>query len=411
MANKSVIIVGAGIVGLTTAETLVHRGYKVTVVEQQAGVSQGASKGNGGQLCSAFCLPFNAPGFWVRLLRAQSAARGAGFSWTTALSHLAWARAFFNQSTHANYIENATRLLSLGRLAERQLDTMLDRHKLAFHYKKNCGKLYLYRNENALRAWTQLLGVRENLGYRIQVLDKTDCLAVEPALAQSSIDFAGGLYVKESSVGNCAVFSEDLTKKLQAQGVEFIFGFNAKELLHARGRVCGVESIQSAHVEGDAVVLTAGLGAPALLPNGLRRRYRVAPFKGYSVTLPAHNTCLPKGTITDADGAVAVSVLGDKVRISGGVILDARPGVDQRQIQRIVTAAQQWFPAIRELAFSDMAPWAGHRPTTPSGVPYVGATSEFGLFLNFGHGSFGWTLAPATASLVSAQISDYLALR
>lgn len=411
MNNKSVIVVGAGIVGLTTAEAFAHQGYKVIVTDRHAGVSQEASKGNGGQLCSAFCLPFNAPRFWSRLLRRNNAAQGVGFNWSTALNQLAWARAFLSQSSRENYVRNATQLLTLGQLAERKFGALLDRHELAFHYKSQCGKLYLYKNESALQAWSQLLAVRENLGYRVAVLDKAACLAIEPSLAQSSLDFAGGLFAAGSSTGNCAIFADDLAHQLRAQGVEFVFNFNAQSLLHARGRVCGVESTESTRVEGDAVVIAAGLGARRLLPQGLRERYLVAPFKGYSVTIPADGAHLPQGSVTDADRAVAVSVLGDKVRISGGVFLDDSPGIDERQIERIVRTARQWFPAIRDMALPDIAPWAGHRPTTPTGVPHVGATSKSGLFVNFGHGSFGWTLAAATAALVSTQVSDYLSLQ
>ncbi|WP_188074566.1 FAD-dependent oxidoreductase [Pusillimonas sp. ANT_WB101] len=409
-SDRPVVVVGAGIVGLTTAEALVALGHKVIVVEQRGAAAQGASKANGGQLCSAFCLPFNAPGFWTRLVNISRTPKGVGFNWSTATSQLDWGVAFFNQSSNAKYIDNATQLLSLGRLAERKFEALLARYQLDFCYEKNCGKLYLYKEMDALRSWAQLLSVRENLGFHISVLNKSECIDIEPVLTHSSCEFAGGIFVKESSMGDCEMFTQVLADKLQEKGVNFVYNYDVKRLLFEDGRACGVESGQSSKIVGAAVVLAAGLEARSLLPETIRKRYPIAPFKGYSVSIPVRNKQLPTGTVTDGSRAVAVSVLGDTIRISGGVFLDASPEVDNHQIRRIIDTARRWFPAIGEHDLSIIKPWAGHRPTTPTGVPYVGATSEAGLFVNFGHGSFGWTLSPATASIVSEQLDDYLKL-
>lgn len=409
MKQKSAVVIGAGVVGVVTAEALWNDGYQVTVIEKNNGPALATSAGNAGQLCGPFCLPFSGPGFLPMFMKKSISGMGVGANFLDMIRHLPWAFKFMRNCSLAAYRTNAEAMLRLAHESVAALDAVLARHPVEFNYKPNCGKLYLYDSPSALTAETQLIDLRRDIGYDVHVLSKSECQGVEPALKHSNVDFAGGIYATNSSLGDCALFTLNLTRALQEKGVAFHYGVTAQKVIRRQGRTQGI-SLGDSTIDADVVVLTSAVGTRKILPSELHSRYPIAPLKGYSVTLPLLGDA-PAGSVTDAKRAVAVSVLGNAVRITGGAYLSSSMDVPHRHIKRIVDVAKEWFPHATNYDVSAHSGWAGLRPASPNSVPYIGSTKVPGLFINTGHGGFGWTCAAGSARRLLAAISRYAASR
>ncbi|MBV7483757.1 FAD-dependent oxidoreductase [Bordetella sp. BOR01] len=402
MRQRRVVVIGAGVVGVVTAEALCDQGYAVTVVERNSEPAASTSAGNAGQLCGAFCLPFGAPGFLPSFLKKSFAGLGVGMSPGDVLANVRWLAGFMKNCGRDAFLRNSEAMLRLAHESVDALAALLGRHPLDFDYRKNCGKLYLYDSPDALESENLLLQLRRRVGYDVRVASESECKDIEPLLAGSKYRFSGGVYASDSSVGNCAVFTRKLAQRLAEQGVVFRYESAAENLVCSRGKVQGV-SLREGVIDADIVVLASAVGTRALLPRSLRARFPVAPLKGYSVTLPLSGAG-PRGTITDARRAVAFSVLGNQFRITGGAYLASSSSARGPQLDRILRVAQDWFPAAADYASGRTKGWAGLRPVTPASAPYIGHTGLPGLYINTGHGGFGWTCAAASARRLVAAI-------
>ena len=404
MSTKRAVVVGAGVVGTLTAEALWNKGYEVTVVEKNDFPALGTSFGNAGQLCGPFCLPFAAPGFLTSFFKKSFANKGVGLSFADAIKNLPWLFRFFKNCEWDRYRENSETMLRLAYESVAALETVRLRHQLDFEFRFNCGKLYLYDSSSALHSSNQLLQLRRQIGYDVQALSAAECIALEPLLGKTSLNFAGGIYASDSSVGDCAVFTQKLAQRLQSKGVEFKFHTDAHHLITSRGKVTGLET-SDGQLSGDLVVLATANGTAKLLPGALRAKYLIAPLKGYSVTLPLLGEG-PKGTITDASRAVAFSVLGDSLRVTGGAFLSSSTVTHTHEIKRLLSLGKAWFPGAADYDVEPSLGWSGLRPVSPSSAPYIGRTDLEGLLINTGHGGFGWTCAAGSAQrLVNAVVA------
>jgi len=403
MKQGRAIVVGAGVVGTVTAEALWNRGYDVTVIEKNSQPAMATSAGNAGQLCAPFCLPFGSPGFLPGFFKKAAAGLGVGASMKDLARNPSWLLKFMRNCNWQSYQENSGIMLRLAHESVGALHALMQRHQLEFDYRENCGKLYLYGSADALRAPTQLLELRRQLGYDVHVLNQRECTEVEPLLQQSRLDFAGGIYASDSSVGDCALFTRHLARRLSDKGVVFKYDAPVHAGIYRQGRVQGVRVGDDA-IEADIVVLTAAMGTRHLLPARSRAAYPIAPLKGHSITLPLLESG-PKGTITDAHRAVAFSVLGNSLRITGGAHFSSSTAVQPGEVQRLLDVAQRWFPGLVQYDVDAGGQgWAGLRPVSPSSAPYIGSTGISGLFINTGHGGFGWTCAAGSAQRLLAAL-------
>ena len=361
------------------------------------------SAGNAGQLCGPFCLPFGSPGFLPDFFkRAVSRSSGVGFNILDVARNVPWLLEFARNCSRGNHVTNSAAMLQLAHESVAALEALMLRHDIDFGYRRNCGKLYLYDSLRALTSETQLIALRREIGYDVQTLDKNECLKIEPLLNRSKFDFAGGIYAPESSVGDCALFTRRLARSLQEKGVDFKYRSQARNIVYRQGKVQAVHT-EDAVIDADIVVLSTAVHIKELLPRALRSKYLVAPLKGYSLTLPMHNKG-PQGTITDAKRAAAFSVLGNRLRITGGAYLSSSTSVPAQEVQRLLEIGKSWFPGLARYDIEADEGWAGLRPVTPRSVPYIGNTSVAGLMLNTGHGGFGWTCAAASAQRLLSHL-------
>ncbi|MBD9515479.1 D-amino acid dehydrogenase [Pseudomonas sp. PDM22] len=400
MAQR-VCIIGAGVVGLATAQALVLEGFDVTVLEARDQAGLETSFANGGQLSYRYVAPLADAGVpqqalgW--LLRRDSPLRLRPrldpAQWRWLLEFTAACRRSVNQA-------NAKHLLRLALFSQATLAQWREDGLDGFDWRRN-GKLVAFRDEGSF------LSARQNLSDPAEqfVLSAQQCRELDPALERAP--FVGGIHTPDEEVADCFLFCQRLAERLQASGrCRTLYGHPASRLILRNGAVAGVEAGGAAGVESfeaDHVVLAAGYRSAALLPRG--PRLPLYPLKGYSLTAPIRaNDHAPDVSLTDYDRKVVYARIGERLRIAAMVdIVGFDPSLEPKRLALIRQQAADTLPNACD--YGAAIEWAGMRPATPTGVPLVGACGPRGLWLNLGHGALGFTLACGSAQLIAAQIS------
>jgi D-amino-acid dehydrogenase len=398
-----VLVVGGGIVGVATAYFLNRAGHEVELVERQPQVARETSQANGGQVSWSSAAPWASPDVprlalhW--LLRPHSPLvlrpRPDPELWR-------WLFRFLGNCTQRRYWRNREIMVRLGRYS-RECFLELRRDTGIEYDHCTRGSLQIYRTEKELQAAAAAIPALERLGVSCVLLDRSACLAREPGLEAVAATISGGVYFPGDESGDCRLFTERLAELARGQGVRFAAGTEIRRVLATADRVAGLETANGT-LRADAYVLACGSYTPLLLhPLGLR--LPVYPLKGYSVTVPvARANAAPSATLTDEKYKIVATRLGDRIRAAGtaelaGYDLTLRP----RRCATVLHALRELFPDggdYREPEF-----WTGLRPMTPDNLPVIGATPRKNLYLNTGHGTFGWTFACGSARLLSDVLS------
>jgi D-amino-acid dehydrogenase len=390
-----IIVIGGGVIGVTSAYWLKQAGHEVALVEQGVAPGQGVSAGNGGQLSYAYVEPLAGPELWTKfpaiLLGLDSAVRMRP---DLSLESIRWGLSFLCHCVGRRQADSLKALLELAADSRRALAELMGAVPLQFDYSA-AGKLILYGDGKALEQAERLAAIKRAHGFRIEILDRAACLKLDPALDAYGNGFAGGVYAPEDAAGDCAAFTRGLYAHLRdAMDVETHASTRVTHLAMRGGRVAGVELDTGART-ADAVVLANGIDAPRLAATvGLR--LPIEPVKGYSITAPARPEA-PSVSLTDRGEKIVFARLGHRLRAAAFADLDGwSPAVNPKRAQQLLTLARHLFPMAAH--WNEAEPvWAGQRPMTPSGVPLIGASGVPGLYLNAGHGGLGWTLACGAA--------------
>lgn len=401
---KHCVVIGGGVVGLTTAWALLERGHAVTLVEREAEVAQGASRANGGQLSYRYVSPLADAGVPLKALRwlfdpdgpLRFKPDGSWAQWHWLIDFLRNCRGPVNRRM-------TERLLALGAysqssFARLQAEAGLGGAAIALRAP---GKLVVYRKP----AEFARVAARVNGGGVEQALSHDDCVALEPALADTEATLAGGIFTPGEAVADCHAFCTELHARLcRHAGFRGRLGAPVGGFLRdAQGRVAGVRTA-AGEVGAEAVVLAAGLHSRALAA-GVGVALPIYPLKGYSLTAPigpAHRP--PEVSVTDFEKKILYARIGGELRVAAMVDLvgdDAR--LDPGRLASLQRSVRATFPHAAD--YDRATPWAGLRPATPSGAPIVGASGVPGLWLNVGHGALGFTFSFATANIVAELVS------
>lgn len=393
-----VIVIGAGVVGLTTAWLLQLEGLAVSVIDRDSAAGAGASAGNGAQLSYAHVAPLADPSVLRKLpqlLLAADAPLAARVQLDPAQWRWAWA--FLRACTRAQAQRASAALLQLGALSRGLTEELIEREQIDCNFTRG-GKLVVYPDAASLAAARAQMLLQRTLGCDQQLLERAECVAREPALAGYAAHIAGGVWTPGEAAADSAAFCTQLAARLRAQGVVFHFGRTVTALAADKGGV-RVATEQGA-LTADCAVLASGSHA-ATLARTARLRVPVYPLKGYSITLDRSQQLASarlRCSITDARRKVVFAPLGDSVRVAGFVELVGHDTLlPAARIGALKAAARE---VIGLDAAGDVRPWCGFRPATPSGLPLLGATPRKTLFLNVGHGTLGWTLAAGSARVV-----------
>ena len=396
-----VCVLGAGVVGLTTAWMLADAGMDVALVDGADSVGQGASRANGAQLSYRFVAPLASPDT-LRHLPGLLLQRDGPLLVRPGLDadFLRWGVRFLQACTPGAVQRTVAAQLALAGLSRLELEALAARLALQFGFR-TAGKLVVYRGKGGFRAAAAAADAGQ------QVLGAAECLAAEPALRIKPGDLAGGVYTASEQVGDCGAFCDGLGEALQRRNtVSLHLGAKAVPVLDA-GRMVAVQA-GAERIGADVFVLALGSGA-----GGFARaagfRLPVYPLKGYSLTVRPRGAPLTR-SVTDADRKVVFAPLdayeggaGPAIRAAGVadmVGLDAR--LDPRRLEAVKRATADALDVDWD---ADAHPWTGLRPATPDSRPIVGPSPVPGLFLNTGHGALGWTLACGTARLTADMLT------
>jgi D-amino-acid dehydrogenase len=395
-----VLVLGAGVIGTTTAYYLARAGHEVTVVDRQSGPALETSYGNAGQVSPGYASPWAAPGVPLKALRwmfQKHAPLAVGLDGS--LAQLRWMWQMLRNCSPARYAVNKERMVRLAEysrecLAQLRADTGLQ------YEGRQGGTLQVFRTQAQLDGVARDVAVLESAGVPYQLLDAVSLRRAEPAIAAERL--VGGLRLPNDETGDCHLFTRGVGQLAQALGVRFVFGATVDRIETAGGRVVGIAQGRQL-LKADAYVMAMGSYSTAQLAGSAD--IPVYPVKGYSITVPIADTAkAPVSTVLDETYKVAITRFDRRIRVGGMAELR---GFDLRLDPR--------RRATLELCLGDLFPgggfrgkgnfWTGLRPMTPDGTPLVGRTTLPNLYLNTGHGTLGWTMACGSARVLSDAMS------
>jgi D-amino-acid dehydrogenase len=398
-----IVILGAGVIGVTSAWYLAQAGHEVTVLDRQPAPARETSFANAGEVSPGYSAPWAAPGIPLKALKWMFQRHAPLVVQPRPdLAKLSWLARMLMNCTSEAYAVNKARMV---RLAEYSRDCLQDlRSDTGIAYDERMqGTLQLFRKEAQVEAAEKDVAVLRDSGVAFEVLDVAGCLAAEPGLVAAKGEIAGGLRLPGDETGDCFKFTTSLAERTSAQGVAFRYGVEIDRLLIEAGRVRGVLTTQG-EVRADAVVVALGSHSPALVrPLGLD--LPVYPVKGYSLTLPIVDEArAPVSTVMDETYKVAITRLGDRIRVGGlAEIAGFDLSLPERRRATLVHSVEGLFGGAGDQG--QAAFWCGLRPMTPDGTPVVGRTPVQGLWLNTGHGTLGWTMAAGSGRVLSDLMS------
>jgi D-amino-acid dehydrogenase len=398
-----VLILGSGVIGVTSAYYLAKAGHEVTVIDRQPKPALETSFANAGEVSPGYSSPWAGPGVPVKAIKWLLMKHGPlvirpkldPVMWI-------WLIKMLRNCTSARYAVNKSRMIPIAEYSRDCLRAL--RSETGIHYdEREQGTLQLFRDPAQLEHTADDIAVLRQYGVPYEVLDRDGCAAAEPALAAVKDKFAGGLRLPQDETGDCHMFTQALAAEAEKIGVRFSFNVGIQGLNANASRITGVAT-SNGMLQADAYVLALGSWSPRLVrPLGIS--LPVYPVKGYSITVPIVDPDrAPVSTVMDESYKVALTRLGDRIRVGGTAEISGYS--DKLYAARRATldhSLTDLFPRggdIKKATF-----WSGLRPMTPDGPPVIGATRFANLHLNTGHGTLGWTMACGSGRVLADMLS------
>ncbi|RZF66362.1 D-amino acid dehydrogenase [Sphingomonas populi] len=394
-----VIVLGSGVIGVTSAWYLARAGHAVTVVDRQAGPALETSFANAGEISPGYASPWAAPGIpqkavkWLMMRHAPLVLRPQ-FD----MAMLRWLVAMLQNCTAERYAINKARMVRVAEYSRDCLDALRTETGIGYD-ERMLGTLQLFREAKQLDGTAKDIAVLKQGGVPFELLDRAGCLAAEPGLAHSDVPIAGGLRLPHDQTGDCFKFTNRLADLAAAEGVTFQYGRTVARLDHENGRITGVVT-DAGRLTADAYLVALGSFSPALVrPLGLK--LPVFPVKGYSITVPITDPArAPVSTLLDESYKVAITRLGDRIRVGGmAEISGFNNHLPEARRATLEHSVGGLFPNAGDLQAATF--WSGLRPMTPDSTPVIGKTALPNLFLNTGHGTLGWTMACGSGRIIA----------
>jgi len=396
-----VVILGSGVIGVTSAYYLAKAGHDVTVLDRQAGPALETSFANAGQISPGYASPWAAPGIPLKAMKWMLQ-RHAPLSITPdgTLFQLQWMWQMLQNCNAERYAVNKERMV---RLAEYSRDCFKAlRASTGIEYEgRQQGTTQLFRTQEQMDAAAKDIAVLEETGVPYELLSREQLISAEPGLARNKL--VGGLRLPNDETGDCQLFTTRLTAMAEQLGVKFRYGMDITGLVsegeQIKGVQCGPELVTA-----DSYVVAMGAYSTALLKQLVQ--IPVYPLKGYSITVPIVNAdAAPVSTILDETYKIAVTRFDDRIRVGGmAEIAGFDKTLNPRRRETLEMVVNDLFPGAGNTAEASF--WTGLRPMTPDGTPIVGRTGLRNLYINTGHGTLGWTMSCGSAQLLSDLISS-----
>jgi D-amino-acid dehydrogenase len=411
-AQQHVIVIGAGVEGLSSALALHNQGFKVTILEQDIGVALKTSFANAGQISRGYSGPWATPSLPMKLPSMLFDTNSPlkfrfDFSSVDALTKQAkfsyWM--LINCKT-SRFERNKERIVTLSQRSKPAFDAIFGKLGLNFAHQE-LGTLQIFRTKSSFEdvLKNDVPTLRE-AGVAFTVVDADGCVKQEPALASVGSEIAGGIIFKDDATGDCRLFCEGLAAHLQNVGVAIHFGVEVKSIMTDGRRVCGLDTSHG-HYDARNVLVACGPWTAKLLGQ-LGITVPIYPVRGYSMSAPIiNNNRAPVSTILDETTKIAITRLGDTLRVGGTAEVSGfhHPADPRRHRMLRNTASVLFNGAFDEADGAPIRMWDGFRPMTPDGTPIISRTQVTGLFINAGHGTLGWTQAASSAEHIAAIIA------
>ena len=398
-----VLILGGGVIGVTTAHYLAEAGHDVTVVDRRPGPALETSFANAGEVSPGYSSPWAGPGIPVKAIKWLMMRHGP-LVIRPVLDPAMWRWVFqmLRNCTSARYAVNKARMVPIAEYSRDRLRELRAATDISYD-ERSRGTLQLFRKQYQLDGIGGDVEVLKQFGVPYEVLDPAGCIAVEPALAKVRELFVGGLRLPGDETGDCQVFTTRLAEHARTRGVSFRFDTTIDGIETEGAKIAGVRT-SAGRLTADAYVAALGSYSPVTLkPLGIT--IPVYPIKGYSITVPITNPAgAPESTVMDESYKVAITRLGSRIRVGGTAEIS---GYDLRlhQARRdtLEHSVGSLYPEGGDLSKATF--WCGLRPMTPDGPPIIGPTRYSNLYLNTGHGTLGWTMACGSGRVLADIIS------
>ena len=397
-----IAVIGAGIIGITTAYELAKDGHEVTVFERRSAAAEETSFANAGLIAPGYVAPWAAPGMPLKVLK-HLLSRHAPVKLSLPLStdELRWIRKWFKACKVETYVANRTHLQRLAFYSRERLHAITV--ELRLEYDRSDGYLVMLRSQSDRQMVENSLQVLREAGVPFNELGMPGARQIEPALNPDTA-FFGAIHLPTDEVGNCRQFALLLMAEARRLGAQFAFNTMVAQINHSNGAALLVAGAKAPR-RFDATVMCAGMMSAQLLkPVGLQ--VPLAAVHGYSISAPIREPLnAPRSAIMDERYKVAISRLGNRVRVAGGAEIGGTVAQHREaSIQTLYKVLHDWFPGAAVQSGSIQV-WKGARPMLPDGPPLIGASGIPGLWLNLGHGSSGWALSCGSARALADQMA------
>lgn len=392
---KRVLIIGNGIVGLSSALAAAERGFDVTVLDRISQGGDNCSVGNAGMVVPSHFVPLAAPGVISQGLRWMRDPESPFYvkpqvNWDL----MQWGLRFY-LATHPHQVAASSQLLRDMNLASRELYVQWQDHGIDSNLVKR-GLLMLCKTQHALDEESELAIKARGLGIPASVLSPEETASLDP---NSTLSIVGSVYYPKDCHLDPSKLLQSLRSRIETLGGRFIYGEHAQSWVFESGRIRALKTV-SREIEADEFVLCAGVWSDAL-SRSLKLKIPMQPGKGYSLTLP-DPVELPSVCSIFVEAKVAVTPMGNTLRFGGTMQLgELNQSIDPRRVAGIVKSIPTYMPRFKPQHFEGIQPWCGLRPVSPDGLPYIGRTNAYAnLTVATGHAMMGISLGPITGQLV-----------
>ena len=400
-----VLVLGAGVIGVTTAYYLNEAGHDVTVIDRQVGPAMETSFANAGEISPGYASPWAGPGIPVKAIKWLLMRHGPlAVRPRMEMAMWVWLFRMLRNCTSSRYAINKARMVPLAEYSRDCLRALREQTGIAYD-ERSRGTLQLFRTQAQVDGTGGDVEVLKQFGVPFEILDAAGCIEAEPALARVREKIKGGLRLPGDETGDCKLFTERLAEICRERGVTFRFGVETGKLWRntADTEVLSVKA-GAENIKADAYVMALG----SYSARWMRKRHvpiPVYPIKGYSITFPVTNAdAAPVSTIMDESYKIAITRLGDRIRVGGTAEVSGYDlTLHETRRATLEHSVQDLFPDAGSTENATF--WCGLRPMTPDGPPIIGPTRYKNLFVNTGHGTLGWTMACGSGKVLADIMS------
>ena len=399
-----VVVLGAGIIGTTSAYFLAKQGHEVTVIDRQDSVSMETSHANAGCLSYGFTSPWASPGLPFSVLKWVLTGRSPLIiNPNMSVETIKFLYRMYKNCNSRSYEINKSRMLRVANYSQKALLEIETDFDLYYEQKKQ-GSLQLFWDSKEIEKAQKDIAILDKFNINSKLFSAEECVKIEPGLQYVKNKLAGGIQFMDDFTGNCYLFSTEVYKKCVEMGVNFEFNTEIKSLQISNDKIASV-STDSGEIKADCYSVSLGSYSTKILSK-IGIEIPIYPVKGYSITLPVlSNEDAPQSTIMDEKNKIAITRLGDRIRVAGMAHLtDFDKNLRTKSLDSLMSGLDLLFPKSYESS-KETNFWTGFRPSTPDGTPIIGPTPFNNLFLNTGHGTLGWTMSAGSGKLLANLVS------